>query len=333
MSESNQKLTQDFFLHFQTTRSELTSRLEGLESSLATSNALEQISRDVAKLRKELTDATSFLPSYDQRQCELRLKETESLLENLRASAAPKPKFSFKRKANPVSTTSIVPLATLPPNHSATVSAPSLVSDVVTEVTRASNLALMGHSHHYLTLSSLPPMRAAQASDLAISDLDHCIVNLLRSPKDSGAAASSSQFTALHARNIRDSVLILPHIDGSVLLHDLTRCVIILGCHQFRMHTSSDVDVYLAVSSKPIIEHCKNTRFTHYPSHLHSSDQSTAESKHTAVQDFSHIRATPSPNWLVLPDDRRIPDSEWPVNPVNGQDDLETLLHTLLPNA
>lgn len=93
--------------------------------------------------------------------------------------------------------------------------------------TLPSNLVLSGQSNAYLTLASLP-FQPSISSDLTISDLDHCVVNLLPPPNTSPAF----QLTAVHIRNVSDSVLILPEMEGSALLHDLTRCTVVLGCHQ-----------------------------------------------------------------------------------------------------
>ena len=73
------------------------------------------------------------------------------------------------------------------------------------------------------------PSHLAQ-SDLSISDLDHCIVNLLPSALSSSSSGNDTPLiiTALHARNL------LPNVDGGALIHDLERCVVVLGCHQVR---------------------------------------------------------------------------------------------------
>ncbi|GBE83465.1 tubulin binding cofactor C-domain-containing protein [Sparassis latifolia] len=329
MAETNQALIQEFHSHFQTMRSELTTRLEALKSGGATPDGLESLSLDVAKLRKELTDGTDFLPSYDQRQCELRLKNIEDTLENLRASSAPKPKFSFKRKVNKPAVS---------PSAAASVfeSTPSAgISHLNTFP--SSSLNLVGRSHIFLTWSSLP-VRTSSASDLSIADLDYCVVNLLPSESAGQVDAKSFSITALHVRNISNSIVILPEIEGSALLHDLTRCVIVLGCHQYRMHTSSNVDVYLHVPSDPIIEHCTGIRFTGYPRSLHAAAYSPGSriepvpaSNHLSVKDFSHIRASPSPNWSLLPEEKLIAEPDWPGSSKQDGANMDSVLDKLLP--
>ena len=45
-----------------------------------------------------------------------------------------------------------------------------------------------------------------------------------------------------------------------------------------------------------------------------------------AVQDFSHIRATPSPNWSTLPQDVAILEGQWPLSAVGDVDRMVRLL-------
>ncbi|KAI0772881.1 tubulin binding cofactor C-domain-containing protein [Trametes elegans] len=322
MSETNQELTRRFLAGFQAATSETLGELEALRNGTSTQGAVDKLAVDVAKLRKDLTDAIAFLPGYDQRQCENKLKDIEAQLESLRASTAPKSKFAFKRKAKPAST---------PPIRKSTEEAGTSDKPLASTFEPApptSGLSLSGHTQAYLTVSSLSaPWNAA--SDLTISDLDRCVVNLVPSEANVGVP-SDLTFTALHLRNITNSVLVLPIISGSALLHDMKNCVIALGSRQFRMHTSSQVDVYISITSNPIIEHCSAIRFADYPTHLRPASSADSpqdvKSNYLAVQDFSHIRSTPSPNWSALPEDEKIADGQWPLARADARDALRTLL-------
>ncbi|EIW53351.1 uncharacterized protein TRAVEDRAFT_31546 [Trametes versicolor FP-101664 SS1] len=293
-----------------------------MRNGTATTDAIEKLAIDAAKLRKDLTDAISFIPGYDQRQCENKLKDIEAQIEALRVTAAPKSKFAFKRKAAKPSSSVMTPVA--PPKQ---IIAGESTATPPQDNSHSSGLSLSGHTHGYLTVSSLSAPWSA-ASDLTISDLDHCVVNLVPSRANPDAPADLA-FNALHVRNVTNSVLILPVIPGSALLHDMKNCVIALGSRQFRMHTSSAVDVYISIASNPIIEHCSAIRFADYPSCLLSPSAKIAQdakSNYLAVQDFSHIRATPSPNWLPLPEGGRVADDRWPVSRADPKEVLETLL-------
>ncbi|KAI0342342.1 hypothetical protein BDW22DRAFT_1407481 [Trametopsis cervina] len=268
---------------------ELAKRLDDLKAGdNRSADALNDLALDVAKLRKEFIDARDYLPPYDQRQYENFLTSTEQSIEELRSSAAGKPKFVFRRKANKGKEAVITSTSNTPAESSA-----------------SSHVSLSGHSDSYLSWSSLPSPTTGM-TDIAISDLRHCVVNLLPQESD----ASKRTISALHVRNLVDTVLLLPRIDGSALIHDLTNCTIVLGCHQFRMHTSSHVHVHLHILSNPIIEHCSAIAFTGYPASLHEKP-SVPESKHLSVQDFTHIRPTPSPNWSALSAEKDLSAEEW----------------------
>ncbi|KAF9530526.1 tubulin binding cofactor C-domain-containing protein [Crepidotus variabilis] len=276
--------SQSFTSDFQAMRSDLETQVEHANlKGLSSAETLQGLTSSLAKAAKALADAAGSIPSYDQKLYESQLKALGTAIESLRESA-PKPKFSFRRKgpvapaAKPTSSINAVstPTTTFPASE------PSSNSIVVSNLSR-----------QYINRESLSVHNLQ--TDLALSDLDGCIINLL--PAASGSV-EALRLGALHARNIKNCVLMLPIFEGSALLHDLSNCVIVLGSHQFRMHTSRDVDVFLDIGSNPIIEHCQNVRFGGYPtvwpsitSHGHKS---------YSVQDFSHIRATPSPNFSIL---------------------------------
>jgi hypothetical protein len=93
----------------------------------------------------------------------------------------------------------------------------------------SSSWRVEGYSGEYLTLETLPersrPAPDSPGSDLLIADLDSCILNLVDK-------ANEVHIQALHVRNIRKCVLLLPPVKGSALLHDLTSSVVVVGCHQ-----------------------------------------------------------------------------------------------------
>ncbi|RDB23844.1 Tubulin-folding cofactor C [Hypsizygus marmoreus] len=321
--------SQTFSSQFQISCSDLESRISSAKASPSSisQDVLQTLSIDLAKLTKSLADATGSLPSYGQRQYEKQLKELEQALSELRAKLVPKSKFAFKRKetASPANATRPV---TVPPVAKDTNS----FTVLPTLETTTANLTISSRSYEYITLDALP--KAVVGHDLAISDLDHCIVNLIPPREDPHISRvdrpeTPLSISALHIRNLTDTVLLLPLVDGSALLHDLSRCTIVMGCRQFRMHASQKVDVYLSIPSNPIIEHCSNIRFAAYPTALLPSP-TVPTSNHFSVQDFSHIRATPSPNWRVMNDDQ-IPAC-WPLVKCERREEVDEECEKVLPS-
>ncbi|KAJ7572517.1 tubulin binding cofactor C-domain-containing protein [Mycena floridula] len=298
----------EFATQFQSSQTDLETRLAAAKTN-PSKDLLDELAVDLAKATKELAEATGSLPNHDQRAYEMQLKALEKALDDLRSSSTSKPRFSFKRKAGAVSSKPAQPK----PNSPAT--AEPKPEPVTTDVP-STRWTISNRTGEYLNFDSLPSSEEAPGSDLSIADLDSCVVNLV------SASSQPFEISALHIRNIKNTILMLPVIKGSVLLHDLKGCIVVVGAHQFRMHTSQAVDVYISIQSSPIIEHCKQTRFTSYPSKL--SETSTAG--HTSVQDFSHIKSSPSPNWSILPIEDCIAD--WPID---STDQVQRIVQRLCP--
>ncbi|KIM92337.1 hypothetical protein PILCRDRAFT_83529 [Piloderma croceum F 1598] len=302
MSTPTWTFATSFLTSFQRTASDLEARIHASQSQTQTQTTLQDevqaFALELAKLTKGLADATGSLPSYDQRQCELQLKTLGQKLEDLRVSAAPKPKFAFKRKANPKPSSSLsLASSSTPQQELPAPPAQTAPTTTVPSPSSSTNITLTSHSNRYLTLESLPTFPSAHHSDLTISNLDGCIVNLLPSRTQDTSSGEQHQMSisALHIRDVTDTLLLLPIIQGSVILHNLKRCVVV-----FRMHTSKNIDVYLLIPSNPIIEHSSAIRFAPYPTLL-SASAPTSDTKYSLVQDFSHIRQTQSPNWSIIP--------------------------------
>ncbi|KAN0139295.1 Tubulin binding cofactor C domain containing protein [Lactarius tabidus] len=287
---------QDVYSQFQASRTDLIARLEAAKHSPTLDNDLQELALDIRKLRKHLTDATSFLPSYDLRQCQAQMDLLEQTLEETRSASLPKKKFAFKRKADRA------PVPTLPRSPQAAPAQPG--RDQLSTVSTFHKLS--AHSNRRLSLKSLPTFGDDTPTfDLTISDLNRCVVDLC-SPATISSPHRELPLTAVHIRDLKDTILILPNVKGSVLFHNLHTCTVIVACHQFRMHSSTHVRVYLATVSNPVIEDCSAIAFAEYPSFVSSLNPPVAESlpsnsNHTNIQDFSHIRPTPSPNWTIFP--------------------------------
>lgn len=149
------------------------------------------------------------ISSYPVRQ---QLKTLEKSIEELRGAVASAPKFSFKRKA-----TKPKPSA----EHVSAVGSP-LTKPQSTLVESAKTLTAF--SHRYLTILDVRSLNAS--AEVSISDLDNCIVNLLPNDED------HTRITAFHVQRVSRSVILLPQITGSIILHDLSDCAIVVGCHQ-----------------------------------------------------------------------------------------------------
>uniref|UniRef100_A0A060T541 ARAD1C08822p n=1 Tax=Blastobotrys adeninivorans TaxID=409370 RepID=A0A060T541_BLAAD len=86
--------------------------------------------------------------------------------------------------------------------------------------------------------------------------------------------------------------------EGPVYLTNVKDSILAINCHQFRMHSSNDTQVYISCKSRrPIIEKCSGIGFGQFPSQL-------AEGKDVyeweAIDDFNWLRPSQSPHWSQI---------------------------------
>jgi tubulin binding cofactor C len=148
----------------------------------------------------------------------------EQTLEDVRSASIPQTKFTFKRKANKAPLSTAPTLVLHPSSRGA--------SELENRYGTSDFHKLSSHSHCRLSLRSIPTFKEGPPlSDLTISDLDHCVVDL-RPTARSVPSQDQLSLTALHICDIKETLLILPNVKGSVLLHNLHRCTVIVACHQ-----------------------------------------------------------------------------------------------------
>ncbi|GAA5836451.1 hypothetical protein JCM5353_007289, partial [Sporobolomyces roseus] len=170
---------------------------------------------------------------------------------------------------------------------------------------------LSSRSNTYLSFSSLPSP-TSQSETLLLRDLDNCFIDLLPSSGESGE--EEIKFSTMYLSGLRNCMVILPVIEGSVMVNDCKDSKITLGSHQFRMHNSTGCMLYLETGSTPIIEGCKDLVFSEYPRVFarDMKDKPEGTSKQVKfIQDFDFPFATleqnPSPNWRFATADGRLP--------------------------
>ncbi|KAJ9109354.1 hypothetical protein QFC21_000684 [Naganishia friedmannii] len=336
---TNAELAGKYYTHFTTSKNEIDTLLASPD---AQSSVVGKVAQRIQALNKSLTDATPYLPPYDQRR-------------GGDGSAKPgRGKFMFKRRAAAATTTTTwegdvgkglkdttvddrsvengsatmgTERQAMPLPSNSTVG-PSPVTRVPVSDTSTSQITIQDLSSAYITLDSLlsPPTptngggsHADPAADnitptglsITIRNIDRCVIDLRPTPSSTagtGTAVVQQQprLTALYGDGVRDSVVIAPGTDvaGSVMLHSLERVVVITACQQFRIHSSADAILLLSIPSNPIIEHSSRLRFGRYPHSLSPAPNAPPpRPPPPAVQDFSWIKPSASPNFRTIGDE------------------------------
>ncbi|KAF9544402.1 hypothetical protein EC957_012106 [Mortierella hygrophila] len=295
--------------------------------------AVDNLVQRIQLLEKAVTDNITILPPYDARVCLEAVKAASERLSVLRGKLVPRPKFSFKSRkmvatatspsALQVSNAATPAIATQStvdtslfmtfenqtgeylfigdlqvPNavaqHDASGPSPS------TMMVDTETIYLGGVQVNDNTTAS-GPAEAEKPKDVALTNLTDCTINLVH----------TLPLGAIHIKNLKRCVLVIPPVSGSILLHDCEGCTLIGACHQSRMHTSTNMDIYLHVTSEPIIEDCTDMRFAPYPyQEVLPTDQLLTlfvaaglrpeKNLFDHVKDFNWLRQQQSPNWRLL---------------------------------
>jgi hypothetical protein len=152
------------------------------------------------------------------------VKDLERKHETLRSSSASKSRFAFKRKSGAASTGGTAqssPAAARQGSIQVTGSAAST----------SASLSIASRSGVLVTSDDVPDAGTAVSSELTIRDLDGCLVDL-RAASRSEAVDKRPSLSAVHVRNVKNTVLLLPDLQSSILLHDVENCLIAINCQQ-----------------------------------------------------------------------------------------------------
>ncbi|GAN10602.1 tubulin-specific chaperone c protein [Mucor ambiguus] len=275
----------DFWLEFKAEKQAIEDELNNLKTLSKTElpNRFNNILQNINNLEKKLTKATAFIPSYDERQFSIQLKELSETLERNKAELTPKAKFSFKSRKKKPSAPEIS-------NTSSTSQAPlaSKDGDILSEAT----VLFKDKEDAVLTLSDANKSSANDKSiDILISNVKNCVVIL----QENGI-----QISAVHIKNIENSVVYCGEIEGSVLMYGLKNSVLFAGCHQFRMHEARNVDMMLHVTSRPIIEDSNNIQVCEW-----NIINQTSTNHFDQIEDFNWLKKQASPNWKVMDQNKK----------------------------
>ncbi|WWD08324.1 hypothetical protein V865_006435 [Kwoniella europaea PYCC6329] len=295
---SNISLTQanEFHTYFNRQRQSI---LDDLNSS-DTSN-LSDLNSKISDLRTRVDQISALIPVYDRVRYVKQLTELEQNVSSLRTRDKPKSKFSFNKSKSSSTKSSSTPTPTPTPGISSS-------RQPQAEASSSSSANTLTHTISNLSHRLIrPPKDVNGTYTLSLSNLSDCIIDLRPHVPDDrdGEAEDQARLTAVHGKSLERCVVITPVVGGSILLDEVKGSLLVLGCQQFRIHSSSDTTILLHVDSLPVIEHCTKLKFGSYPHEMHDDNTNLdldLNLNYRKVQDFDWPLPTPSPNWTLLAD-------------------------------
>uniref|UniRef100_A0A915HF08 C-CAP/cofactor C-like domain-containing protein n=1 Tax=Romanomermis culicivorax TaxID=13658 RepID=A0A915HF08_ROMCU len=136
--------------------------------------------------------------------------------------------------------------------------------------------------------------------DLTVSNLADCTLKI------------SATLSTLYASDLKNCTIISLPICTSIFVRNSKSCTFCVAGQQFRIHDSEKCDFYILVTSRAIVENCRDLRFAPYELKIEKSTYEKAglnlrTNFWDKVNDFDWpSKNRPSPNWRVLTANERL---------------------------
>ncbi|XP_067119855.1 tubulin-specific chaperone C [Centruroides vittatus] len=246
----------------------------------------DSIAKDFQILQKFVADSTFFLPSYDIRIAHENLKSLQEVIQTTQDKYLPKKKFAFKSKKKH-----------LDKEKDCTDCAKSKKELVAVNV----DTCLYGFRDLINEKVTKEP-EEINGKDIELYHLENCMVKIFGLPN------------TIHINGIVNCTILMGPVSTSVFIENCTDCTFVMACQQARIHSTTNTHFYLHVTTRAIIEDCKNLKFApynwHYPNIEHHFDLAGLDqdlNNWNNIDDFNWlVTGLPSPNWSELPEDERI---------------------------
>lgn len=247
----------------------------------------DRVAKNVQQLQTYLSSSTLFLPDSVINRNQRTITELVSELDALKAKLLPKKKFGFRSvKASPPT-------------------APVVAAVVDTAKTNSALLPIEWTVKDKRNQEILLEDSEVNGKDLSMTSLTNCLVRIVGHPG------------SLQLSNIHNCLVLCGPVARSVFVDNCTKSTLAFGCQQFRLHSSSDLAVYMHVTCRAIVEDCTDIRvapFTFgYPAievDFAKADLDVSKNNWRDVADFNWLSADKaSPNWRELGEAER--RDEW----------------------
>lgn len=245
------------------------------------------ISKEILNLQKFVASSKLFLRTYDIKKTNECLQELTNKAREFEERLLPKKKFGFKKK--PKSTSN---------GH---------VSSITDEVDCARKPVSLNTNFCGFESQSgeslLLQDEAIFKKDVTLRSLTNCVITLKGAP------------STLHIKHLINCFVFTGPVSTSIFIDDCSGCKFVIACQQLRLHTSTDIDIYLHVTSRAIMEDCTNIRVAPYnfrydklQEHFSDTNLDINTNNWTAIDDFNWLNAKQSPNWKIMEVGDRVVD-------------------------
>ncbi|XP_015928252.1 tubulin-specific chaperone C [Parasteatoda tepidariorum] len=243
----------------------------------------DKVVKSIQELQKFLSDSTLFLPTYDIKKGQEALKILQDDLQSAQNDLIPKKKFAFKNKKKIQNGVKSPPLVERSTSNNA--------SDSILD------LKLCKCGFKDISGENLVKYREEiEKQDVGLHHLQNCRVYLYGAP------------STIFISGLTDCHIFAGPVSTSVFIENCSRCTFVLACQQMRIHSCTDCDFYLHITSRTIIEDSKSLYFAPYNWSYDGQEEDFINAgfdkdinNWDSIDDFNWlVIGTPSPNWDFL---------------------------------
>lgn len=242
------------------------------------------------QLARTCRDNLRNLPLRDQDTYNSDLKELLTLIRGEASEARPKFVFSHRQLAERdqlgegdrgdegVGQDKEVTHGSRPSDNDQSADDVEMTDDTIDTPRYADHDAITNTDHEML---SSPQVSHQSSTKIKLDGIRSSVINLTK------------PYSTAEIDNVHNSLILLYRINGPIYINNVTNSVLVVACHQFRMHKSSNVQVFVS-SKRPIVEDCSHVTFGDFPDLPQFPNLVTWE----AIDDFSDLTGENSASWV-----------------------------------
>lgn len=280
---------------------ELENRLNIMQPSSDSVQLQEEfnsIGRELQELQKYFTNSTFFLSDHKIKTCQNAINQLVSKSDETKTRILPKKKFGFKSKSAAPS---------IKPEHekSEKSAEESTKKEFIWTESQKSNQVLRYSGDK------------VNHQDLTFKEMENCVIYI------NGHAGS------LQMSKMKNCLVLCGAVSRSVFAESCENCTFAFACQQLRLHSSTACFIYILVTSRAIIEDCKNINFApntysyeNYEDDIKLAGLDGSINNWQNVGDFNWLSADkPSPNWKRIEENEKVCDwSQFIESFINAHD-------------
>lgn len=268
---------------------EIGNRLDLLEPSsdyMKIQEEFTSIAKDLQELQRYFTSSTIFLSDHKIQRCQNIINQLVTKSDDTKARLVPKKKFGFKNKSVVVQ--------------------PKVETKVVGIDKIAHKEFLWTEAEKRNQLIQLEPEKTNK-QDLTLKGMENCVIIIKGHP-------GSLQMTKM-----KNCLILCGPVSRSVFADYCENCTFAFTCQQLRLHSSTSCSIFMFVTSRAIIEDCKeihmaplcNYSYDGYDYDMKESGLDGSVNNWENIGDFNWLSTDmQSPNWSRIEEQQRITDWE-----------------------